>query len=110
MWEKFLIARWQLFSDLFINSELGKMLHIGWNFRQGVRLVMLLDLGIDSSLPGCFVEFPFGDLEKICGLSESHLSGADHVNGMFEGFVLGELGSIYGYSLILKSSFWNSTI
>ena len=69
---------------------------------------MFLDLGIDSPLPGCFVQFPFGDLEEVGSLSESHLPGADHVNGVFEGFVLGELGSIYGYSLILKSSFRNA--
>ena len=50
MWEKFLIAWWQLFSHLFINSELRKMLHIGWNFRQSLKTSFMRSQGNFSIL------------------------------------------------------------
>ena len=70
-------------------------------FNTYVSLIMFLDLRVDSSLPCSFVKFPLGDLEKVSSFPESHLPGADHINGVFKGFVLGEFGSIYGYSLVL---------
>lgn len=73
-----------------------------------MSLVVFLDLSIDSTLPGGFVKFPLGHLEEVCGLPESHLPGADHINGMLKCFILGELASVNGNSLIFKSWFGNT--
>ena len=57
-------------------------------------LVLFLYFGIDASFPGSLVELPLGDLEEVGGLPETHLSAADHLDGVLEGLVLGQLGPV----------------
>jgi len=42
-------------------------------------------------------------LEEIRGLPEAHLPAADHVNGVLEGLVLGELRAIDRDSLVFQA-------
>ena len=42
-------------------------------------------------------------LEEICRLPEAHLAAADHIDGVFESFVLREFGSIDGNPLVLET-------
>ena len=57
-------------------------------------LVLFLDFGIYASFPGRLVELPLGDLEEVGGLPEAHLPAADHLDGVLEGLVLGQLGPV----------------
>ena len=59
-------------------------------FNTYVSLIVFLYLRVDPSLPCSFVKFPLGHLEKVCSLPESHLPGADHVDGVFESLVFRE--------------------
>ena len=68
-----------------------------------MSLVVFLYLSIDSPLPGGLIQLPLGDLEEVGRLPEAHLPGADHVDGVLECLVLGELGAVNGNPLVFKS-------
>ena len=43
-------------------------------------------------------------LEEVGRLPEAHLSGADHVDGVLEGLVLGQLAPVDRDALVLEAS------
>ena len=68
-----------------------------------MSLVVFLYLCIDSSLPCGLIQLPLGDLEEVGRLPEAHLSGADHVDGVLEGLLLGHLGAVDADALELEA-------
>ena len=66
-----------------------------------MRLILFLDLCVDTTFARGFVELPFGHLEEISRLAEAHLPAANHVDRVLERLVLGQFAAVDGDALVL---------
>ena len=57
-----LLGQVGLLLELFVDSEVRKVLDVPWDLGEGGGLGELLDLGVDAALAGSLVELPLGDL------------------------------------------------
>ena len=73
-------------------------------------MVLLLDLCVDSPLPGRLVELPLGHGEEVGGLPEAHLAGLDHLDGVLERLLLGHLGAVDGDALELEAGLQSGVV